>query len=82
MLSNPIKFSSRDQIKEFLDLLSSDELKNLSDYINGRVSECENPEIRELAENVYNITNYVGGAINIKKDKLSNVLESYTGTAL
>ena len=77
MFTDPIKYSSAKQIKEFLDLLSSEELNNLRNYIEGRTNVCDNPQVKEWADDVCSITNYVGGTINIKRDDLRKYLETY-----
>lgn len=77
MLTDPIKYSTSRQLKEFFDLMSFEELNNLRDFIEGKTKVCDNPKIEECANDVCVITNYVGGAINIKRDDLRKYLETY-----
>lgn len=58
-------------------MLSHDELNNLRDYIDGRTAFCDNPQVIERVNDVCKITNYVGGAINIKRDDLHKSIGSY-----
>lgn len=77
MHTDSIKYSSQRQLKEFFGFMSSEELNSLRDFIEGKTKVCDNPKIEECANDVCVITNYVGGAINIKRDDLRKYLEAY-----